>query len=460
MTAKQFFVVDGPSVIAVEAVPIPAVAVGCTTEPVPEGHEVIFNLTLTAPTEVDIEVDYATEDGTAVAGVDYVAAQGVATITAGDVVAHVLVPTTAALPERDVRTFALVITNARAGAVADVPIAVASAVGTITKDVPVVQPPGDGTAYFNQWAAHPAAVEACTRSLQSQEQLDAALSSKFRPSRYYTHDPANDPSPRRQDATRLMLRAGQTKPPLGHRPTWYPAMRSAASLIFVWDMYADETWVTGMIAGSDMTGNKTWRFYRQGGHSWWAHMWSYRGETFPTAAVITDEFNTPFPLPNGMTHKEGVAPCGEGTTFEQYPRSNRHYAVTPNCYHRFITEVRYLQPPEAFTSWNHTYNVTVQPNPNDTQGRWHMVSKWAIREGEDVPTRLLYQVPMGWSLPGAPLPDGDTTIGYVQLQYDTSQDGSDCPERWCYHRGLITLRDYALPERPEDDRELFAAPLP
>lgn len=327
--------------------------------------------------------------------------------------------------------------------------------GTVPPDPPVpVEGPYD---YFHKWASHPTAIPDCTRSLRSQDQLDMALTSSFRPSKWFTYDYENDPSPRKQDAARLMLRVGQSKPPVGNRPKWYPNV-ATGSLIFITDTFPDETWGAGMLSGSDMTGNKAWRYYLRGDHAWWANMWGYR-DSYNGGIVLTDEFSTG-QLPNGMTHKEGVAPCGEGTPYTQYPRSGTHYAMPPNMWHRTITRIEYLRPPEDFTSWNRAYNVTVQPNPVHDRGCWHKLSKWIIREGEATPTRLLYEVPMAWPAPnGIIKPDFETTILYAMLQFDTSQNGADCPERWCYHRGLITLHNYDLPLRPEDNTELFKAPV-
>ena len=67
-----------------------------------EGSDLVFEATLTAPAPEPLAFSHSTADGTAVAGEDYAAASGVATIPAGATSATVIVATTAEdLPEPD-----------------------------------------------------------------------------------------------------------------------------------------------------------------------------------------------------------------------------------------------------------------------------------------------------------------------------------------------------------------------
>ncbi len=58
-----------------------------------EGYNAVFTVTLSTPSAFTVTVDYATQDVTAVAGVDYVAASGTITLTPGETAQAVSVPT-------------------------------------------------------------------------------------------------------------------------------------------------------------------------------------------------------------------------------------------------------------------------------------------------------------------------------------------------------------------------------
>ena len=100
-------------------------------DPVVEGGAVEFTIELSAATDEDVTVDYMTADGTATAGEDYTAAEGMATIAAGETSAMVSVMTIddAAEESAEPETFTLTLSNAMGATLAD---ADASAQGVIT----------------------------------------------------------------------------------------------------------------------------------------------------------------------------------------------------------------------------------------------------------------------------------------------------------------------------------------
>ena len=110
--------------------PAPALAVAGASG-TEDGGELVFEVTLDAPSGVAVTVDYATSDGTAAGGEDYEPAAGALTFAPGDVLKGVLVLVLDdALDEPD-ETFNLALSNA-SGAT----ISVGEATGTIADDDP------------------------------------------------------------------------------------------------------------------------------------------------------------------------------------------------------------------------------------------------------------------------------------------------------------------------------------
>ena len=135
---------------------------------------------------------------------------------------------------------------------------------------------------------------------------------------------------------------------------------------------------------------------------------------------VTDELGGSGTRPNGMISAERVSPSGPDT-----PPQRPTYTQASPMYHsrwtRYWIEVRLLQPPSAFTEWSRTYlnGASVNPNPGDAQGRWHMVSLWSADEGRDV-HRLLYRVPFNWK---GRLRDERLTSICFDLQMNSSKSG-------------------------------------
>jgi hypothetical protein len=125
--------------------------------------------------------------------------------------------------------------------------------------------------------------------------------------------------------------------------------------------------------------------------------------------------------------------------------------VDHGMWHRVIVEVRLRQDPSAFTSWSNTYlgGATLNANTQDESelGQWHMVSKWYMSETMD-PTRVLYQVPMGWYLYTDP-------VGRLLFEMNSSKTGAlGSMNGW--GRNVLVLKDmYA----DENDTNLFRRPV-
>jgi Calx-beta domain len=93
------------------------------------GPGAVFALTLSAPSLLDVTVNYATSNGSATAGLDYVAQSGTTTIQAGATNATITIPIIADIIDEDNETFNVNLTNPINAALANT-----KGVGTINDD--------------------------------------------------------------------------------------------------------------------------------------------------------------------------------------------------------------------------------------------------------------------------------------------------------------------------------------
>ncbi|RLE36850.1 hypothetical protein DRJ23_06755, partial [Candidatus Acetothermia bacterium] len=105
----------------------PSIAIDDVT--VTEGDSATFTLTLSNPSATPITVDYATSDGTAVAGADYTAGSGTVTFPAGSTSQTVTVDTIEDLIDEPNETFNVDLSNPSGATIADL-----QGVGTILDD--------------------------------------------------------------------------------------------------------------------------------------------------------------------------------------------------------------------------------------------------------------------------------------------------------------------------------------
>ncbi len=94
-----------------------------------EGSSDVFTVTLSIPSAMTVTVDYATADGTAVAGSDYIVASGTLTFTPGVTQQTIAVQTVQDVIDEPQENFQLLLSNAVNAAIND-----AQGVGTITDD--------------------------------------------------------------------------------------------------------------------------------------------------------------------------------------------------------------------------------------------------------------------------------------------------------------------------------------
>ena len=95
----------------------------------PEGDSVVFTVSLSAASDGEVTVDYATSDGTATAGSDYTAESGTLTFAANETSKTVSVATTDDSADEEDETFTLTLSNASGADLGD-----ATATGTINDD--------------------------------------------------------------------------------------------------------------------------------------------------------------------------------------------------------------------------------------------------------------------------------------------------------------------------------------
>ena len=126
---------------------LPAVSVSDASAA--EGDAVAFTVSLSATSSQPVTVDYATSDGTAMAGSDYTATSGTLAFQAGEVTKTISVPTTDDTEDDGGETFTLTLSNASGADLGD-----AEATGTIrdtetaaelSADFPRARTPRSGT---------------------------------------------------------------------------------------------------------------------------------------------------------------------------------------------------------------------------------------------------------------------------------------------------------------------------
>jgi hypothetical protein len=321
----------------------------------------------------------------------------------------------------------------------------------------VLEPSTTDHGYFEALADLPECVASWT--LRSQSQLDSLQNVTTQgPSTFYTYDPDNDTFPDAQDAAKLFIPEGTVSLVPNAKSLKFPVPLVASTTgtqLLVVDFYLDASFQTGRNVGthpSPITGAKGVRLYA-GGSNHCAQMFNFQYALDGEVAKITHEFSTDY-LPAGMYAKERVRPSGtnafpQGTGTPAGQPWAEAYGVLANVWHRFIWEIRYRQPASAFTDWNATYGVTVlNDNGRDADGYWNMQTCWIMREGDTVPSRLLYQVPMSWYTKGP-------FLSSFYLNFDTSQTAPTTEDMVGYFRNFVVLEDYALTEA---DAFIFQAP--
>jgi hypothetical protein len=278
-------------------------------------------------------------------------------------------------------------------------------------------------------------------------------------STYFRYQFGSDPYPNAQDAAKLFIPAGHdlngdgaasaSIPTTQQLRMSLPTQITSGTLLLTWDWY----W------GPEFRANRGgMNFYKMfhflsGGKAWWTMLQApaWASTTVPTeAAKVWDSFWGD-PLPNGAIQREPWHPTGLGAP-DQRNKSGEQVAVFHGRWTRYWVEIKLLQPPEAFTDWKTATGATVQPNANDPEGRWHMVSQWVADEGRD-PQRVLYRIPVSFNA------NTSSRISRFDFEMNTSQ-GSGFIGPWVgYGRNVVVLHNYSLPAAPESDKFIFQRPV-
>jgi hypothetical protein len=406
---------------------------------------------------VEVWVDYATADDTALAGVDYEAAAGTVCVAAGAVTAAITVPTSARAPVSPARAFTVTIRDARAvagGSTVALGLTTTTATATIQGDPVPVRPTGEGPHdFFDAWVASPA--HHSSNSLRSIADIVRVGGKSVL--EQWTYDAA-------RDAAHLFRTSYENNPAWGswngHQLKFPIAPLVKGRVLVIWDELFSESFRTGCGGQTGVYAYKAMQMMLQGDAGWWTLMhlpgvvYNNVGGKFPpeTGYTVTTEFRAPGRvdlLPAGLHSAETVIPAGPGTA-AQAPAPG----ATPmphSVWVRNWVEIVHLQPPEAFGDWNQTYAVTVQPNPSPlSNGCWHMVSHWMASEISD-PVRILYRVPMWMQEAWADAP----YLAWMRFELNSSKHGATAPLQ-VWGRNVIVLKDLVT---DDTDTQLFRRPV-
>lgn len=267
--------------------------------------------------------------------------------------------------------------------------------------------------YFNEWSVHETVHHVQRLKGLTEPQIQAIQNGKSTPAApVWVYDPDGDSHPEAQDALKLTVdrfNAGGVRQwsIIGDNQLYiqYPAIHPPDKILYTWDWYWTQEFQTNR---GGVYSYKVFQTRPTGGAGWWTHlnrMYSDKIVYFDATRVgrAADL------VPAGMLDAgdDRIVPLGEGV--EDVPfvpgqgysqkNYNNSYPFTTSKWLRYWVEVRSAQPPEAFTSWNAKYGVTLGPSLSDIDGlgRWHMLSMWIATEDQDV-RRVMYQVPMSWGI--------------------------------------------------------------
>jgi hypothetical protein len=188
-----------------------------------------------------------------------------------------------------------------------------------------------------------------------------------------------------------------------------------------------------------------------GGHAIWTLMQSPAWAGGSDIGKLWDSLRTPGAAPAGMVVREPWTPTGPGAP-DQRNGSGEQFPIYANTWMRYWLEVKMYQPPSAFTEWKAVTGQTLQPNPTDAQGRWHMASLWFADENRG-PQRLLYRIPLGWGS------TWDPNVNRFDFEMNSSQSTGFIGPWVGYGRNVVALHNYQLPSTPENDTFIFKRPV-
>lgn len=318
---------------------------------------------------------------------------------------------------------------------------------------PCEVPPATGGphAYFDALVRRPE--HYCNWSLRSQQQLNSLVADSV--STHFTYSPSTDSYPDKQDAAKFVRsEGGSSSIPTTQQLRFNLRKIQSGTALLTWDWY----W------GREFRENRgAVNFYKMfqmiiDGHGWWTLMtgltWASDSDTREIGKAW-DSFRSGT-LADGVVQREPWHPAGLGAV-DQRRGSPTQYPQHHSVWSRYWIEIRLLQPPTEFTEWSvaHLGGRPLSPNPDDAEGRWHMVSLWMADENRS-PQRLLYRVPVNWN---AGL-GWEPHLSMFKFEMNTSQPALSLTGPLIgYGRNVVILHNYRLPAVAESDTTLFQKPV-
>ena len=300
--------------------------------------------------------------------------------------------------------------------------------------------------YFNRLITLPQHTKSL--SLRDQAQLNTLAGP---PATAFSYNPAADTYPNRQDAAKYYRVGGSRGSVPLSQQLRIPVSVSSGSLIFTWDMY----W------GPEFRYNRGGMnflksFQVMNGTGWWTIMNELRPASKTDTREVgrhSDAFRMPGTGAEGIFQRKPLGNSGPGTPNQT--RDETAYPIYHSVWNRYWVEIQLLQPPSAFNEWADAYNggKQIKTNPNEPQGRYHMVSIYMADENRDA-QRLIYKAPIDFTDGGLQSPK----IDMFRFEFNTSQEEPTSGEMIGYARNFVMLQNYALPAVPETDKSLFTKP--
>lgn len=309
---------------------------------------------------------------------------------------------------------------------------------------------GPAHAYFDALVRRSEHV--CNWALRSQAELNGLVADPVATN--FTYNPAADTHPDRQDAAKFVLMPGGSSSISGKQQLRMsiPALASG-SVLLSWD------WYWGREFRDNRGAVNHYKMFQAqiGGHSWWTLMsgMAWASDTDERQVGMPNDQFRSGTLADGVLKRGPFTPAGPGTP-DQTNNSGSQYPQHHSVWTRYWIEVKMLQPPSAFREWSDEYlgGAPLGANPDDPEGRWHMVSLWMADENR-APRRLIYRAPLNWN--AALGWDPRLTLFRFEMNTSQSADSLDGPLVG-YARNTVLLHNYALPAVPETDTFIFQRP--
>jgi len=305
---------------------------------------------------------------------------------------------------------------------------------------------GDGHTYYDTLVALPQRVGAW--SLRTQAQINSLKkAAPGTPSLFFVYDPAMDAA----KYVRNPVEGQGTSIPQGEQLRMPVANFTSGDILFVWDFWYGEEWVTNR---GVLRAMKTFQIRLNG---------DKRFLTWTNAAMLNNAL--PFlsrphasgalastPNPEGLTAGDPYKPPGGGGALGYDGPRTRVKEWT-----RYWVRYEMARPASdpIWADWKAQNSIDgLGRSSKDLSGTWMAFSLWMAQESLP-PTRLWWRVPVdAFDSTGAPV-----RISAFEYEFNTSTSGMALTGPLIgYGRNVVVLRNYPLPPRPEDDTKIFERP--